>query len=271
MPQVSNAFGRAWIELLESASKALGNEKLVIAIDALDEVDMGSAKRATNVLFLPRILPKHIFIMVTRRRKNIPLVSDSPSCILDFINYRTESSVDIGTFVQRELAKYEHGRLELGVDSLRVLVEKADCNFMYLRYVIPKIAKGTYSLTDDSNPLPVGLSGYYEDHWRRMGMMDDPLPKSKILVVYVIAESGRPVSRDAISSFSKQDPILVQSVIDEWDEFLHHEAIHESVRYSVYHSSFLDFLRTKRIVNAAGETLESIHAQIADSLWERLE
>jgi serine/threonine-protein kinase len=99
-----------------------------------------------------------------------------------------------------------------------------------------------------------------------MGMRADPLPRDKIRIVYVMAEVRRPVSRSLVADFTDQDPILVQNVIDEWQQFLHKQLVDGETRYSVYHSSFLDFLHDEEVVKAAGETIENINKHIASSL-----
>ena len=89
--------------------------------------------------------------------------------------------------------------------------------------------------------FPQGLQGYYDFHWRRMGMTANPLPVEKIKIVYILGEVREPVSRRKICDFSGEDEYAVQQVLNEWKQFLH-ELMKEEKRYSVYHSSFRDFL-----------------------------
>lgn len=57
---------------------------------------------------------------------------------------------------------------------------------MYLKYVLPDIKNGKYKdLSIES--LPQDLEAYYEDHWRHMGMMSEPLPMEKVAIVYFLA------------------------------------------------------------------------------------
>ena len=145
---------------------------------------------------------------------------------------------------------------------------------MYLRYVIPDIEKGLYARLEIDR-LPAGLGGYYEDHWTRMGMRAKPLPKVKIRIVYVLADARRTVSRGLIARLASTeevpvDELAVQEVLDEWDEFLREHREDGRTLYSVYHTSFQDFLHRRDIVQAAGVTLKNINALIADNLWEDL-
>src|SRR5215510_3889815 len=122
---------------------------------------------------------------------------------------------------------------------------------MYLRYVLPDIERGAYHDLGVER-LPTGLQGYYEDHWQHMGMTARPLPRAKIKIVYVLAEVRQPVALRQIASFADEDALTVQEVLDAWDQFLHEQPIDGATHYSVYHTSFRDFLHRKDIVQAAG-------------------
>lgn len=268
-------FSRHWEELLKQAASQLNEgDRLVIVIDALDEVDITGHPSGTNILFLPRYLPKNVFFLMARRRVDIPFINAAPQEDFNLLEHRTDSLRDIKIYirnaVQREQLQHWIQTQRLQSDWLvNKLADKSECNFMYLHYVLPEIENGAYKDLSIEK-LPKGLQGYYEDHWNRMGMKTDPLPRKKIRIVYVLAEVRRPVSRQLISDFSRQDPLFVQQVIDEWQQFLHAHSEDGQTQYSIYHTSFIDFLHRKDIVQAAGETIEGIHAAIADDLWQGL-
>ena len=122
---------------------------------------------------------------------------------------------------------------------------------MYLRYVLPEIGSGVY---DDLEigVLPKGLQGYYDDHWRRMGMLARPLPRMRIRIIYILAEVKQPVSRRLIARFATDhslpvDELAVQEVLDDWRQFLHVQR-RDASRFSLYHASFRDFLHRKDVV-----------------------
>lgn len=140
---------------------------------------------------------------------------------------------------------------------------------MYLHYVLREMAQGAYRHRDISD-IPSGLQNYYEDHWRRMGMMTRPLPRAKLKIIYVLCETKRPVSCELLSDFAGEDAITVQEVLDEWRQFLDVVAAEKQKRYSVYHCSFRDFLHRREIVQAAGISLGDIDRQIGGSLAEGL-
>ncbi|MBN9519762.1 ATP-binding protein [bacterium] len=275
IPPEARRGGQFLDRLLREASRKVGDgERLVVAIDALDEVDLSGHPQGANILFLPSSLPGKTYLVVTRRRVAVPWVVNEPEHVIELGNskYRAQTLDDVRHYIRHAA---EGPRLKAwiaarGIDPqhfVDVLAAKSENNFMYLKYVLPELARGKYGdLKIDS--LPSGLESYYEYHWKHMGMTAKPVPRTKIKIVYVLSEVHQPVSRDLITGFVSEDAITVQEVLDEWEQFLHREWVDGQPRYSVYHSSFRDFLHRKDIVQAAGVTLEEINGLIADNLWE---
>jgi hypothetical protein len=263
--------------LKEACARLKAGDRIVIAIDALDEVNVSSQSPTANILYLPESPPHGVYFIMTtrpRRKYSLRLVTQAHVEPYDLMDFPGESRRDIVLYTS---SFAERPRLRAWIDSQKLtvrafidaLAEKSENNFMYLRYVLPAIEHGEYSdlRIDD---LPSGLEAYYEDHWRRMGMTATPLPRTKIKIVYVLTELGEPVSRRLLSEVTKEDEVTVQEVIDEWREFLHEHAVGGQSRYSVYHGSFRDFLYKKEIVQAAGVTIEEINGLIKDDLLKGL-
>jgi hypothetical protein len=207
----------------------------------------------------------------------IPLVIQAPQEIFDLIHHKEKSLEDIKTYIQIAFTRY---KLEAWVDRQNVeltyviekLAEKSENNFMYLRYVLHDIERGIYRDLDIEN-LPCGLESYYEDHWKCMGMTAQPLPHLKITIIYILSEVRQAVSRKLITEFARTptlpiDELLVQQVLDEWKQFLHEYTVEGCKRYSIYHTSFRDFLHRKDIVQAAGIVIKDIHSMITNDLWQ---
>ncbi|BAZ68013.1 hypothetical protein NIES4106_27710 [Fischerella sp. NIES-4106] len=57
----------------------------------------------------------------------------------------------------------------------------------------------------------------------------------------------------------------VQEVLDEWSQFLREEEKYQQTFYSLYHSSFRDFLRNEKTVKRAGITLQGIIKMMTQS------
>ncbi len=245
---------------------------MVIAIDALDEVDRTDHTGA-NLLYLPARLDKGVYFVMTQRPGTLPLTVSTPPHRFDLMQHQEQSLQDIQTYIRGEVNK--SSQLQAWIDEkgltleefVRQLANKSENNFMYLKYVLPDIKNGKYKDLSIET-LPQGLQAYYEDHWRRMGMAAKPLPRTKINIVYFLAEFREPLSRELLADLVKKDAFTVQEVLDEWEQFLRKEQVDSQTCYSIYHSSFCDFLYRKDIVQAAGVTLQSIKAEIADDLWK---
>jgi hypothetical protein len=260
--------------LEEAAPRDQQTQRLVIAVDALDEVDLASQTPGSNVLYLPATLPEGVFFVMTRRQQPLPLTVQAPYEVFDLLDYPEQNLRDATRYIraaagrQRVRSWIESHRLSVD-DFVQRLAERSETNFMYLRHVLPEIERGIYrDLTIEQ--LPVGLEGYYEDHWRRMGMAARPLPRTKIKVVYLLAEIRQPATRRLLAEFAGEDELSVQEVLDEWDPFLREQRSDADTLFSLYHTSFRDFLHRKDVVRAAGVNLRDINAAIADDLYERL-
>ena len=103
-----------------------------------------------------------------------------------------------------------------------------------------------------------------------MGMNADPLPDAKIKIVYILGEVKQPVSRQQICDFSREELRTVQTVLNEWKQFLHEQKKKRQKYYIVYHASFRDFLHRKEILDNTGLTIPGINQLIIDSLTEGL-
>ncbi|NEP62994.1 MAG: hypothetical protein F6K31_39805, partial [Symploca sp. SIO2G7] len=264
-------------QLLEEVAEKTNDESVVITIDALDEVDLTSQSPGANVLYLPQYLPTGIYVILTQRSDvTLPFNVQAPQDVFDLManNYEEEISQDVKDHIYKATKRegvQQWIQLRELTDEIFVtqLTKKSEYNFMYLYYVLGDIEGGKYK---DLNieKLPIGLEGYYEDHWQHMGMTKKPLPKPKLKIIYVLVEVGHPVSPHLISEVARENRLTVQEVLDEWKQFLLEQNIEEQTCYSVYHASFSDFLHRKDIVQAAEVMIKDINTLIVDNLWEGL-
>lgn len=278
LPPRATQDGEFLSQLLEEVAHKAKGQPVVITVDALDEVDSASYREA-NILYLPPQLPDGIYFILTRRRVEVPLTVYVPTQSLSLLDeqYQADSERDVRTYIQNRIDDSDtlrqriDERQESIPDFIHKLTEKSELNFMYLRYILQDIESGLYKDLDLER-FPHGLQGYYEFHWRRMGMTIKPLPVEKIKIVYILGEVREPVSRRKICDFSGEDEYTVQQVLNEWKQFLH-ELMKGEKRYSIYHSSFRDFLHRKDILETHPVTLPGIHQIIARNelqVWQKL-
>lgn len=265
--------GTVLYRLLEEAAARVYPEKLVVGIDALDEVEKTSDIHA-NVLLLPRVLPRGIFCFVTSRPDKLRLRVEVPQHCLDLGHFPKENRRDARRYLEARVRREAlqnwlriHGTS--AADLIDALVEKSEGNFMYLWYVLSdlELARAKDLVL---NNLPLGLVGYYEDHWRRMGMEAEPLPREKIKILKVLAQLPRPEPLAFIVTSSGEDPVLVQKVLTAWDPFLHEQPRDGAICYSIYHASFRDFLRDSPLIKAAGMTTEHVNQLMARNVLDSL-
>ena len=148
------------------------------------------------------------------------------------------------------------------------LATKSENNFMYLRYVLPAIAEGKY---DDLNltQLPQGLQNYYQTHWERM-KMNDSSKKMKVMILFILVEIGTPISGEMMFDIVNEDECDVDDILNEWIEYLKPQTIDEDICYSIYHASFLDFLKAKKEFKPTRKLFEDVNQRIVD-YWERIQ
>jgi len=269
--------------LAKVAGKLTLGERLVIAIDALDEV---AQEAGENLLHLPITLPDRVYFLLTRRPYNLgkKRLSVSPGVLVTeldlrdekYANYNQDDIKEYIGFVINTDSEYNNG-LRNWIQSRSIadtafveqLADKSENNFMYLRYVLPAIAKGDYN--DLSlKQLPDGLQEYYQNHWVRMGMEAKPGQLMEI-VLYILLEIGTPIPCEMIAGIAEVDECDVEQVLeDEWVEYLKKQNVEGEICYTIYHASFLDFLKAKREMDVKRKIFKKVNQRIAEYLEKEM-
>jgi hypothetical protein len=265
----------------KAAGRLATGQRVLVLVDALDESDATALSPGANLLYLPANLPKGVYLVVTTRRSGPALRIECDQEVLDLEQDLEGNVADI-----RELVE---GKLQIpgirayvtaqGLDDERFVMEmvgKSQGNFMYLRYVLPEIERGTYR-NHSIDTLPAGLVNYYEDHWRRLRARDESAWFGHQLPVLVALTAVKePVSIDLIAEFSEiADRRQIRAVLQEWDQFLYTaQALDDEgrpqKRYRLYHESFYEFVAAKDEVADERVNLKKAHGRIADVLWRDL-
>lgn len=277
--QLQNAEQDNLPTLLEKVSDKLdSDENLVIVVDALDEVDQATGTE--NLLYLPKMLPNRVYFLLTRRpyeqgkkrlftegvaiqelNLNNEYFEISREDIKEYIRFFISEDSDYKDALQ----KWIQLRNINSEDFIEQVAIKSENNFMYLRYVLPEIANGLYE-NITSGQLPDGLQEYYQIHWQRMGM--DSAPRQLMLIILFILVANRtPIPCEMIAQIADEDEFEVQKVLNEWYEYLKPQILDGDICYSIYHSSFLDFLKSKRDLKANRKLFTNVNQRIVD-FWE---
>ena len=276
--ELHNAEKANLADLLEQVSKKLtDSERLVIVVDALDEVEQ---EAGGNLLDLPPSLPENVYFLLTRRPYTIDKkrlsAPDVPVEELDLREnqYVNLSREDIKEYIRfflndnedykKALRQWIQDRKIDENDFVEQVATKSENNFMYLRYILPGIAKGDYN--DLSlKQLPDGLKDYYQVHWVRMGMDEKP-QEEKVFILFILVEIDTPITCEMIADIAEQEEYDVQSVLEEWVEYLKKQDIKGEICYSIYHASFLDFLKPKGVLGSKRKLFQEVNQRIADYL-----
>jgi hypothetical protein len=268
-------------DLLDQVSKELDGEKCVIVIDALDEVDNTGLSAGANLLYLPRVLPEGIFIVATTRREQLPLrieISEQDSLFIEQDDAGNVADITMYVEGQTPQTGIQAYIQRHGIDDelfIEHMVEKSQGNFIYLRLVLPEIARGAY--TDlELGSIPAGLNSYYQDHWRRMRQQNElDWFDYKLPVIVALTVVKEPVSIDLIVDFSYiEDERRIRAVLRDFDQFIFKTDVEyedgTQRRYRWYHASFFEFIAAKEDI--ADERVDLIQAnkKIADRLWSDL-
>jgi hypothetical protein len=122
---------------------------------------------------------------------------------------------------------------------------------MYLSQILPTITQEFDSEPYQFAHLPPGLETYYQSHWQRMG--DKDLSAIELGVLRCLGTPQPPLNNEGISTeliaqTIDEDEYEVETILENWIEFLQQQQIERETRYRLYHSHFRDWLN-QRISN----------------------
>ena len=273
LPLTAGKDGGYLDHLLRQASERLNGQKLVIVIDAVDEVQMPGGSVA-NVLYLPPSLPQGVYFVLTRRPQPV-LLETAPGTRLEPFALHAdmpENQADLRAYLRWQTEKPEiAARLDerdiAPACFVEELVERSGGNFMYLAYLLPDIAAGEYDPLALGR-LPRGLRGYYQRFWRELeeakGEGREAWTKFCKPVIGLLAAAGEPVSAAWMGRVLGLDAEEVEDFsLTRWRKFLYRMPVDGEVLWRVYHASFQDFLSEQL------DGARRYHAQIAEYYRQR--
>ncbi|BAY20478.1 hypothetical protein NIES2100_02200 [Calothrix sp. NIES-2100] len=270
-----NATEGSWflsLQLQKISDELKYNQKLIIAIDALDAIERHSQPPGSNLFYLPRYLPQGVYFLLTRRpfpKEKSGLLIETPTQILDLAAYPEQNRQNVQAYIRQYLISNPIEYLSLGLTHRRGdteslegldiphhfvegeqlqeefisrLTDETENNFMFLSQILPSITEGFYSQPFQRQPLPPGLEAYYQQHWLKMtaeGLSDVAL---KVIRVLTHLKNGESLSTQAIAQTIHEDAYDIAEVLEDWFEFLVPQRIDTKTHYSFYHSSFRNWL-----------------------------
>ena len=263
--QLANKY-LAWV----SENKLSNNERCVVIIDALDEANMTGFPIRTNTLLLPSHLPEKVYFILTSRKDNSIQISFNSLVKQLFIEHNSSENIaDIELYLNKMVVtngikKYLKKNTLNSAAFIDAMIDKSEGNFMYLYYVLREFEYGRYQNLDISH-LPRGLQGYYNEHWKLIQgqSKNDAWVNYKIPVLTTLTLAKQPLSLTDIKAYSNIKKLSsISSALHDWLPFLHEYR----GLYSIYHSSFNDFLKAKSQIAAEAIDLETHRDQLIDNM-----
>lgn len=257
--------------LREAAAKS--PEPVTVLVDALDEAEDASSPGA-NRLLLPPSLPDRVHIVVTTReqidfrlqvdrRQDLHIGNTDPKNLADVREYIAAALSNQRDQFAPVLSAWRQNR-----DSfVALLAERSQGNFMYLVHVLRDIRDGriTPEILGSVDELPLGLSAYYQRHWRQMRNVDRERFETLFEpALRLLATAREPVSLSAVVEWSGASPGALREVIGAWRPFLTESFVQGEKCYAVYHASFRDFLAQE------GVGLRPSHLRIAETALAKI-
>ncbi len=234
--------------LNEAANTRSREPKIVIAIDALDEVNQPDIGPLANILHLPHVLPNGVFVVASCRMQHDLQLSVAKQRTLDLEANSDGNLEDLREFIESRIRDsniqswiQSHSVSALDFESL--LVEKSEGNFLYATYVLTAIGSGDF--TDVTlKELPAGIRAYYQMHWRKMrDRRPHDFDSVTRGIVCTLAAADESLSVSTIGEICECPNYVVQDICRSWLEFLDvgTDSTGEQT-YRLYHKTFKEFL-----------------------------
>lgn len=265
IPPLDSPQSNGWLFsiLLQKISDNLtADQRLIIAIDAIDRVDLKSQPIGSNLLYLPRYLPENIYFILSRRpylKRQSGLLSETPTQILDLKDYPQENQQDIQAYLQQfsphpQLQTYFHQWQLEPNPGLELLAKLSENNFKYLSEIIAVLTSDLstpITPVDSISPEPLIL--YYQSLWQQMTQGNPTELQTKIIAALTQAENG--ITSDAIASGGAkpiaqqihEDEYDIELILESWVEVLQTKTHEDQTFYRFYHSNFAKFLQSQII------------------------
>lgn len=228
------------------------NNKIVLVIDGLDELNESERNINKTFYFLPKELPSNTYIFITSRRDKelfLPIKTQK----LEISNTHKENINDCQDFIKGQI---NNTGIKMFIKSnsinedifIKMLLEKSEYNMMYLFHILKDITnfdkiEGIKRIEE----IPQGIENYFTRHWRKMKKLYTvDWFKIKLPVLVKLTLSNLPVSLDEINEYTNIERKEIRLVINEWIQFIH--IITSDVsrfgkeQYKLYHTEFRNFI-----------------------------
>lgn len=280
----ADALGNTFASLLRYASKdvIVYPRKLVVVVDAFDELHFLEGRPIRHPLSMMGDPPDGVFFVVSSR-EDLPFAV-SPENRIEIRRTDRGHQLSVHKYIDQQTNENTiRAILEKSKISVSQFVQdvksRSEYNFMYLqcvfdelrqlgRRIIEEIETGDSTIRSlDPHHLPIGLKGYYRDHWSRLWeRRGKSIAAFKALICLAQVED-RKWSAELLAKITEIPPgDLCDMLLADWSMFLDREAAELERVFSFYHKTYWEFMEEDRIVNSTlefyGTSLDELLDQI---------
>ncbi len=288
LPPNATRDGNFLEQLLAQAAQKRNGQPIIIAIDALDEVDQNSYRDTANkpnILFLPSRLPNGVYFVMTQQRIKIKLSVEVPLIPFDLVEHKEQGLEDTRRYIEQEITKLDERENLLSRPKLQGWIaqqnlsllnfvnkfnDNAEGNFLYIFYILNGIEDDLYA-NYGFEKLPSNLNNYYEDLCGRVGMFEGEKRHTKSKIAYILSETNNAIPYSEIVSIIRftgesDAELIVDDVLKIWIRILSQNRLYDEYCYSPYHGSYREYLHKETTVQRAGIKIKEIKSLMADSM-----
>ncbi len=261
-------------------------EKIVLVVDALDE---SGAPSSHNVMGLPRVLPKGVYLIVSQRPVQITLNIEGPRKVLSWQADDERNRGDMMTFLasaakRPALARGLQQRQISEHEFTRRLLDRGGGVWIYSQYLLQDFERDPSRLIDVGD-LPTGLWQYYARFWNTWRDQHTEWHHHILPLLGVLGAAQEDFPTETLCTFAGVEPSTeIRRLFEEtWRPFL--AVREEPARYRIYHASLRDFLdgsvdmtrltsQERSLAKEMAAATRTAHGRIADhylNAWGGLE
>lgn len=196
-PDDTKALEMQWTSVLYELSEKSSGEKIVVVIDALDELNGNK-----NLGFLPEHLPQNVYIIYSMR----PIRIEKP--------FDVEVSYELEPFTKDDVHKYVKKYHEnVSPDVAEILYDISGGNPLFLKCLLENEQKGEYK----TGKLPKNLVELLD---RLVNSLRNSTSEIAYDLFGLIAVSPGGLSIKTLAKILSTSPMEIKSVIDEYRQYL---------------------------------------------------
>ncbi|MDJ1173067.1 ATP-binding protein [Roseofilum capinflatum] len=240
VPDSPRADSSQFAHLLQTLSDHLPpQDKLILALDGCDLIDLRHQPPGTNLFYLPRYLPHRVYVILARRPflpSQSRILTESPQQRLHLLDDADSTRQAIRAYID---AYFNTHSLPNNPQLYDDLVRLSENNFMFLSQILPSLPQ----ISHPFQPSPPGLVTYYEQHLTQMNLTSSSL---KPALLQHLATASDACSAEALATALDEDEYDIETILQEWTPFLQVEEAASEPVYRLYHRHFAQWIGVGR-------------------------